>query len=119
MGMANGAYAPNVEPSMTPDGSDGMQNAVIKVNFALSWKQIAALALGAPTFFASVGLSGWLFLPAKDKDVKQLELRVTKIGTDVDGLKKVGLDLTTSMDALTRSVQALADRRVPVPNKRP
>lgn len=122
--MANGLDHPGsqsiaaaaAQPAPPPDSYADMQSAIIKVNFGLSWRQIATLVVGMPALIGSVGVSGWLVMPAKQSDVTKLEQQVTAIKTQVQQVQDVGVKLTDAVSELARNVQVLVDRpRVPAP----
>jgi hypothetical protein len=121
MGMANGAYTPAVDtqPSGPPDSFDHMQSAVIKVNFGLTWKHIAALVLGVPGLVGSIGLSGWLVMPAKETDMQAVKVQVQSVETRLEGVsnqvRDVSIQMTTAIDELRK----MAARPMPVPKKAP
>ena len=119
--MSNGLLHAGSQPAPPPDSYAGMEAAVIKVNFGLSWKQILTLCVGAPTFIASIGFSGWLVMPAKQSDVTTLERQVTGISHQVNGLQEVSLRLTSAVDKLATTVERLANRpqpRVVIPKRK-
>lgn len=114
--MANGLDQTAAQPAPPPDSYADMQSAIIKVNFGLSWRQIATLVVGMPALIGSVGVSGWLVMPAKQSDVTKLEQQVTAIKTQVQQVQDVGVKLTDAVSELARNVQVLVDRpRVPAP----
>lgn len=119
--MPNGIHsASSVQPAPPPDDYTDEHPHVIKINFGLTWKHIAAVALGAPAFFASLMGTGWLVLPAKQSDLKHLEQQVTGISQQVHDLQNVSLRLTTAVDELTASVKRFTDRpaAVAIPKRR-
>lgn len=120
MGMAmNG-----LDPSHGPERSDPMEPSVITVNLGIKARHIMWAATIVGGMISSGALAGYVFIPAKDRDVKALEIQVQQIGTRLDSLQPVVLRLTEAVDALARNVQDLVERPdgrpvFPVPTKRP
>lgn len=97
---------------------------VIQVNLGIKMRHMIWASTVVGGMISSGALAGYLFMPAKDRDVKALEIQVQQIGTRLDSLQPVVMKLTEAVDALARNVQDLVDRPdarpvLPVPAKRP
>lgn len=78
--------------------------SVIKIDFGLSGKQILA-GLGAiGTFFATAITAGWLFLPARDSDLKTLQGVVEIVRQQQIDFQK---QMESSRDAISRLTLAV------------
>jgi len=102
-----------------PEGYD-MQEHVLRVNFGLSWKHIAAVVFGLPAFAGSLATAGWLVMPAKQSDVTRIEQQLTGVSNQVNGLQEISLKLTTAVDALAANVDRMTLQvSVPKPRRKP
>jgi hypothetical protein len=112
-----------VQPGAPPESYDDMQEHVLRVNFGLSWKHIAAVVFGLPAFAGSLVTAGWLVMPAKQSDVTRIEQQLTGVSNQVNGLQEISLKLTTAVDALAANVERMTTQPalqvVPKPRRKP
>ncbi len=118
MGMTNGLDTA-AQPSAPPDSYEGMQSAVIKVNFGLTWKHIAALVLGVPSVIGSVGLSGWLVMPAKQTELVAVQTQVKAVETRLDGVSNQVRDGFTQISVAIEELRKMAARPTMAPKRKP
>lgn len=105
MGSGNG-MASAYGTQQPPDAYNTQQPeaSVIKIDFGLSGRQILA-GLGAiGTFFATAITAGWLFLPARDSDLKTLQSVVEIVRQQQTDFQR---QLEASRDAVARMTMAI------------
>jgi hypothetical protein len=99
--------------------SHDMQEAVIHVNFGLSWTRIRNALLGAGGLIAAGISAGYIFLPAKDQDVKQLTNQVVSLMATVERLNTTLLSLQVTVDQLSKQPRLqVAPRPLEEPRRR-
>lgn len=97
---------------------------VVQVNLGIKARHIMWAATIVGGMISSGTLAGYVFVPAKDRDLKALELQVKDIGTRLESLQLVSIKLTDAVELLGRNVQSLVERPddrpvFPIPAKRP
>jgi hypothetical protein len=116
MRMPNGQYQPPYHHAQLPPYGPGSQGAaaapaaeaaVIRIDLGLTGKQIM-MGLGGLASIVTAGITaGWLFLPAKDTDLRKLE-GVVQIVTQKQEASNSAIErLTLAVDNLSGLVDGL------------
>lgn len=99
--------------------SDDMHQAVIHVNFGLSWTKIRNALLGAAALVTSLAAAGYIWIPAKDQDVKLLTTQVVSLMQTVEKLNTTLVSLQTTVDQISKQPRLqVAPRPLEEPRRR-
>jgi hypothetical protein len=105
MGSGNGmasAYG-NQQPPSTYNAPPA-ETAVVKIDLGLSGRQILGAFTALGTFLVTAFTAGWLFLPARDSDLKTLQGVVEIVRQQQLDFQR---QLEASRDAVTRLTLAV------------
>lgn len=81
------------------------ESPAIQVNFGLSPRQIMLFLASLPATVAALGITGLFFMPAKETDLKALQVVVQQLQNNSNQLTQVAADLG-------REIKSLNDRTV-------
>lgn len=109
--MGNGssyALPPDIQASSDGDGAPARPFITIN-QISLTWRQIGVAIAGIPTVAAFLVTSGWLFMPAKEKDFSALRDVVTVMTRTLDEMQSQTQANRTSIGRLTEAVDNLSN----------
>lgn len=87
----------------------------IAVNFAFSAAQIYATIMGLGGMIAALATAGYLFIPAKDKDLQELKVIVELIRNDQIQNRQSNKELALAINELSKTVAEIKGQRVMFP----
>lgn len=104
------APVPNGITSPLGTGEPAAAPVVTFQQVALTAAQIRNLFLGAVGLISAGISAGWLFMPAKEADLKAVTAIVETLRTEADQNREAVTRLTVAVDNLSRLVSDLSDR---------
>ncbi len=103
-----GQHMNGLQPHIATSPPD--EPTVVQLNLGIKARHIMWAATIVGGMISSGTFAGYLFMPAKDRDLKALETQVRDITTKVVTLEQVALRLTDAVESLGRNVQLLVER---------
>jgi hypothetical protein len=105
----NGTTEPYATRSRPPSNDGSEPPPVIRIDLGLTGAQILAALGGLATIITTGLTAGWLFLPAKDSELKATQALVELVRVEQRDSRASILRLTQAVDNLSSIVAALKD----------
>lgn len=94
-------------PKLPPFPPNDHEPTIVQVNLGLKWRHLMAGAAALGTVVTGLTTAGWLALPAKQQELRAVELRLDTVQVELRTQQDMTAKLIQAVDRLNTTVESI------------